>query len=321
MLRNGLAVKVFTHREPRLPLPRDVIGCCIPCGIGDASWVYSKLRHLPEATGYEVWLSMPDADPKRGHQLIELLPDVDWAGYETGWRNEDVFQKTLPGDARPEEFRVGEWNALEVNTWLEKGNRLADWLPDLTTDYHYPISIPAACREQASELLEGLPEFRIAVYVSNRDKEKYPQWSLWSVPEWVIVLRSLAQSVGREVGFVFLGAAYDHDKTYAVMDHVIGGHRSVGVIGYPLATALACLESCDLFLSYPSGIGILANVLRVPGIMLLPAPLLPMEEAYADPTDLANGTYRAWGCPEPLQAVEWLRQRKPWEKKRAGHGA
>lgn len=289
-------------RKPVLPLPEGALGFCIPCGIGDASWLYSKLKHLPALTGREVYLSMPDAEPRRGHQLLELLPCIHWAGYETCWRNEDVFQRALPGTATVEDLKVGEWHALEVNTWLEKGKSLAEWLPWLPTDYHYEIPISARDRKAGKKISKGLPGPVWSVYVSNRDKENYRGWALWSGAAWTALLAQLPGS------FVFLGADYDRDKTEDVATALASMGRSVGIcVGERLGVALTVLGNSDRFIAYPSGIGILANVLRVPGLMLLSDPLPGLETTFADPEDLRTGRYRAWVSPTPQEALAWLR--------------
>jgi hypothetical protein len=56
--------KVWTVNE--LGGPAKVSHFCIPAGIGDASWVYSKLSTLSRLTGREVLISMPDEAPRRG---------------------------------------------------------------------------------------------------------------------------------------------------------------------------------------------------------------------------------------------------------------
>ena len=79
------------------------------------------------------------------------------------------------------------------------------------------------------------------------------------------------------------------------------------LIAQPLGMALHCLARSNYCFSYPSGIGILANVLHTPGLMLLPWLLSGLEKAYADPCDLASQRYRAWANPSPEQAFEWFK--------------
>ena len=292
------------HHPSLAPTP-DAINLCIPCGIGDASWIWSKVKHLPAATGYPVVFSMPDAQPQRGHQLFDYLPEATWAGYETGWRNADVFKRTLPPTATYPDFTPGIWQALEVNTWLEKGRSLADWLPDLPVDYHYPLYFPDDEKHEAAALLAGLPRPIYAFYTSNRDKENYPGWALWSVADWTHVICALLAEGGSAL---FIGADYDRDKTLAVEALV----REAGVptrkcLGKRLGTALAALSACAGCVSYPSGIGILAGVLGVRTAMLLPDCKHHHQlNGFIDPIDRSFGLYEVFVNPPVEEVIEWF---------------
>lgn len=300
-----MAVVEFNVRHPRLALPKGALGFCIPCGIGDASWLYAKVKHLPALLGREVFFSMPDSEPRRGHQLIELLPDVRWAGYEPGWKHSDIFAAALSHEAKPDDLIPGKWHALEVNRWLERGNLLKDFWPWCPIDYHYPIPLPKTCTARALELMEGLPARKIAVYVSNRDKDKYPGWALWSAEKWVSVLVGLQHIYGKDTGFVFLGAEYDRDKTLDIASKSAQyGLKTRLCLAESLGTALACLRAATLCIAYPSGIGILANVLGVPAIMLLPDCLHRMAGTYADPADIAAGRYHTPVAPATEQVLQ-----------------
>ena len=52
----------------------EVVG--VPSGIGDVSWLYSKLKHAGPL-GYKI----ADGWPYRTKQFLELLPNVRWAEY------------------------------------------------------------------------------------------------------------------------------------------------------------------------------------------------------------------------------------------------
>lgn len=290
-----MAVWVARRRAPALEPDPEAINLIIPCGIGDASWIYSKVKHFPSIFGREVRLAMPDAQPRRGHQLIERLPGVSWAGYDSSQTHEEVFRQALPGNARQEAFVPGRWIALECNHWLEWGKPLANFLPWCPTDYHYDFPFTMGDRQVP------LPtESHVwAVYVSNRDKENYPGWALWPAKDWAALLDELPGS------FVFLGADYDADKTNDVYSLMAERGRTVSLcLGRPFGEAMWALSKADRFLAFPSGIGIMANVFNVPGVMLLPKHLEGLERSYADP---ATTDYRAWANPTTAEVLDWLR--------------
>lgn len=305
----------YSEREPKLPAVPDAFNFCIPCGIGDASWLYSKLCHLTQLTGREVYLSMPDAEPQRGHQLVELLPKVKWAGYEPGWRNEDVFKHALPATATLDDLKTGEWMALEVNRWLEQGNRLEEFWPWLPTEFHYTIPYTFASHGEsglrAQELLwnSTTDVMPLGIYVSNRGKERHPDWALWTAEQWVETITGIQRLLQRKAPVVFFGAEYDRDKTSDVAARcAAAGIEIILALGEPLAVTLALMEQCFAVVSYPSGIGILANVVGVPALMLLPKCLAGMDGTYADPKDIASGRYRTLVDSTPEEAVAWFRE-------------
>lgn len=299
----------YSEREPKLPAVPEAFNFCIPCGIGDASWIYSKLCHLTQLTGREVYLSMPDAEPQRGHQLVELLPNVKWAGYEPGWRNEDVFKHALPATATLADLKTGEWMALEVNRWLEQGNRLEEFWPWLPTEFHYGIPASDEDAQRAAHLMPAGSEVPLGIYVSNRDKERYPDWALWTADQWVEVVTGMQQQLQRAAPVVFFGAPYDRDKT----SEVAGLCAAAGVkvrlfLGERLNVTLLLMQCCRAIVSYPSGVGIMANVLEVPALMLLPKCLAGMDGTYADPKDIASGRYQTLVDGTPAEALTWFKE-------------
>ena len=304
-------MKIWTAGE----LGPNTIHLVMPPGIGDISWCYSKLRHLKHLLGRPVLFQIPDENPQRGGDFISLLPDVHWGGYVQGTNAWRVLSQSLPADWPPYQG----WGPLLPRGWpvniapnlhLECGRSLASWLPMLPTDYHYALNFPAEQSAEADRIVSSLPRPVFAVYVSNREKEQYKAggWALWSLYQWTDFLSSVARLPQCKGSFVLLGASWDRDKTEEVAANIErGGHRVHRLIGQPLAVALRIIQRADYGFAYPSGIGILMNVLRTPALMLLPWILRGLEKAYADPFDLATNRYRAWADPTPEEAFRWFR--------------
>ena len=309
----------LTEAAPKVYRPQDfpqgAVRFCVPGGIGDISWVYGKLRHLSQTSGRAVILHAPAEDqPQRAYDFIRLLPDVFWGGYLPGRTSWEVHAQSLPAEWP----LTAGWGPLiqpltlnlSANLHLELGRPLREWLPLLPVDYHYPLCFPAKEAQEAAELELNWPKPRIAVYVSNREKERQRAggWDLWSTLEWLDFLTQIAGAV-RVGSFVFLGAEWDRDKTEFIATELRQrtAHLKVAtVLGRPLGVALSVLSRCQYCFAYPSGIGVLANVLQVPALMLLPRLLKGLETAYADPVQLATGYYRAWADPRPAEALEWF---------------
>src|SRR3989344_2833558 len=303
---------VSTPADCRGPQP-----CCqfiCPAGIGDFSWIYSKICHIRPQFGKEVIIQMPSEQPQRGADFVEILRYVKWGGYRNDKNSWEVLIQSLPSEWPPQ---MG-WGPLcqlvpihlAANIHLEMGRPLAEWLPGLPTNYHYPLALTVDTINQAEKIISELPRPIFAVYVSNRDKDniKAGGWSLWGQEEWVGFLRSvIALPECRAGSFVLLGAEWDRDKTEILANNLRGlGNRVATLIAQPLGLALRCLERSNYFFGYPSGIGILANVLRTPGVMLLPWLLNKLEKTYADPHDMALNFYKAWPAAKPNDVFDWF---------------
>lgn len=301
-----------------MTLNPEAINLCVPAGIGDISWVYSKIKHVKSITGREVVMHVAGEDkPNRGGDLVELLPDVKFGGYVADRNSFNCIIQSIPADWPPTIGGIGLLHRPEIinvaaNVHLESGRPLAEWLPFLPTDYHYPISFSPKDIAVATQLIgDEIQKPYVAVYLSNRDKEKqvHGGWNLWTTKQWIKFLKNFSEFDACEgVTFVFLGADYDRDKTNEVAGELRAcGHKVKEVIGQPLSVALECLRRCDYFFAFPSGIGILANVLRVPGVMLLPWIISGLEKTYADPVDMAYNKYKVWVSPKPEEVLDWVK--------------
>ncbi len=295
-----------------------VIHLCAPSGIGDISWVYSKIRHLPALLGRKVILSVSGKDkPNRGGDFIQLLPDVHWGGYLDDRESWQVISQCWPADW------VDHWGVgcfchdfvqnVSPNIHLEMGGKLQNWMPKLPTDYHYGIDT-GKHKEEADAMLKDVKSPMICVYVSNRgkDQQKMGGWFLWSTEEWVDFLWAVMNTEKcKKASLIFLGADYDSDKTWEVANGLFKKTAIMPtvVLGKPLGLALEIMRRCHYGFWYPSGLGILGNVLRVPGVMLLPWILKGLENAYADPHDIAWSQYRAWADPSPAEVLDWFIRR------------
>src|SRR5437762_13140738 len=128
----------------------------VPSGIGDVSWVYSKLCNAGEKLEYEVadgWLY-------RTTQFLELLPGVAKTSYGQ-FRYDEIMafeHATGIGDhptwaaARAVSDRI----LIAPNRHPEMGRRLEDWLLDLPTSFHYEIDVPVEDQRKAYSALRPL---------------------------------------------------------------------------------------------------------------------------------------------------------------------
>lgn len=313
--------KVYTVAE--LGGPTKCVHYCLPGGIGDISWIYTKWCNFSRMTGWKVLWSVAGKDkPLRGGDLVQLLPEVYWGGYLEDRESWQVHSQCLP-TKWPDTmggfgFLVKPYvQNLSANIHLELGNPLSEWMPMLPINYHYSLGIKPDDQRAAESLIASMSKPTIAVYVSNRDKDNQKNcgWALWDVDTWCKFLNDILHTPGCEnASFVFLGAEYDRDKTTAVCNQ-LGIYMSPAtekrrqlLIGESLGKALWSIAKCNYMFAYPGGLGILANVLRVPSMMMLPWLLKKLETVYADPLDMASGLHKVWADPKPAEVLEWFRK-------------
>lgn len=275
----------------------------VPSGIGDVSWMYSKLKHVSKKLEIEV----ADGWPYRTVPYLELLPNVYRASYGDFQYPQIVAAevcngingKTIWRDlASQEHGRL----LLEANRHLEAGKRLEEWLPDLPCDFHYQMLTTAEDTERAHKIIDGLKHPLIGISAASyRGSEA---WKTWGFNEWKPFLQWLTTETGGDI--LLMGGFWD-DLTSVLAEEGYRdavGRTSIGV-------AVEVLKLLDGYLGFSSGLGVLMTVLDRPTFMLWPDHQVELSTSWAPPDMLATGTYTTslWREPTLVQrsVKRWLR--------------
>lgn len=268
-------------------------------GIGDISWVVSKLS----TTGQQYDLVIAkDNKTRRAMPLVEMMPCIRSARYG-GLEIYEMLARA--GNAKWEEFvqagEEGKTLYLTANKWLEKGNRLEGFLPDLDTDFHYPIHIPPADTAWAQSAVDPYPR-TMGIYTSSWGG--IVNWAGWTELEWLEFIR-LVREHWTHTTFFLIGARWDMDMRLPMLK---GLEREridyVDLIGKTsLSRAAALIQQLDYFAGYASGLTVLADVVRKPCLMLYPDHLSQLMGAWPDPVHLADGTHQGHLWDRPLRVV------------------
>jgi ADP-heptose:LPS heptosyltransferase len=245
-----------------------------------------------------------DGWPYRARPYLELLEGVESADYgnfqysdlATIWSIQkcDTWKEVL-------DKGMGEV-LIECNTWLESGKRLEDWMPDLPTDFHYPIHTTDIDRDRATELLKDFERPLWAVSAASyRGSEA---WKTWGSNEWSEFLRKFKQLAG---GTILLMGGFWDDLTSVLSAEGypdLVGKTSIGV-------AVEVLRQTAGYIGFSSGLGMIHTVLDKPTMLLWPAHQQALSTSWAPPEMLEQGTYVAmpWVSPdEVFKAAEvWHR--------------
>jgi len=278
----------------------------VPPGIGDISWIYSKLAGL----GRPLRIEVADSGPRRALPYLELLPLVKESCYVKAPNPANMRGgKALPSWSAEQLVSAASEDIvpIDLNCWLEAGNRIEDFIPNIPTVHHYPIDI-----EKADGTFAGWGElnarlcFRfVCFYCANADTVR--RWHGWKPAQWASLARLLFSQFSLD-GIVLLGAKWDRpfaDEVHAAL-HV----RVVDLVGkLPLAGTLYIISRSRYLVAFPSGIPILATVLSRPTVMFYPDSLKGLMTSWVPRDVLDDGTYKAMPFCEPERVFEWIKER------------
>lgn len=272
-------------------------------GIGDLSWLISKLSTTGEQ--YDLVIA-EDSKTKRAMPLADMVPCIRSAEYG----GHDAYAVlTQCTNARWAEYKQahaeGKDLYITANWWLDAGNRLEGFLPDLDTDFHYPLVLGEQDHRWAEDLLSG-GEKAFGIYTSSAAGVK--AWSAWSVNEWLDFMERVHAEYPN-VRFYLLGAKWDMDIRLSLLDALSRkALPHVDLFGRTtLQQAMALIQRLDYFAGFASGLTIMADVLDQPVCMLYPGHLIKLMSAWPDPRNLASGKHQAHVWKRPVDVFDAIR--------------
>ena len=101
-------------------------------GLGDSVWIFQKLINVKEQFHWKI----SDKPPQRGKQIFDLLPQLSVSCKYTPGLNYTGINKANAQRLfhKWKNIRMTEFS-LSANEWLEQGNNLRDFLPDVPISY------------------------------------------------------------------------------------------------------------------------------------------------------------------------------------------
>lgn len=240
-------------------------------GLGDALWLFRKLFTLDKPLFIHV-SNENQARPRRMGPLLDHLPQV------CGWKYDDT--SFIPGADWPDsshpacavgrrwseiEPAEGQVLTLECNKWLEMGRRLEDWLPDLDTVWHFPLTEP----DPPTRRWDDHPY--VIAHISG--------WN--DVPDtaWVQLINHFRD----DVQVYIIAGSYDGRPTWF--------YPKVKGKGVTLALDLAwsdlyySLRNCLFVFGHASGFTTVADLLKVRGAVYNPASLPKLVGTWNSPAN------------------------------------
>ena len=238
----------------------------VPSGIGDFSWLWSKLS----ITGDQYHIEYIGGKPDRMSAFLKLLPKDKILSfkpndnYATRWNDKGELvcypkdASTYPGlhkMQRYSDLKEGQLMFAEVNSRLEAGHRLEGWLSNEipNTEFHYKI---AGILEKWSK-----GNCFIVNFSSYGTKKA---WGYYDVP----VAASLVEFIVMQTDWtpLFIGGEYDDFTSDIHAELLRRGIEAISLVGRTpsLKTVIALIQQSNLYFGACSGLMVISNILRVP---------------------------------------------------------
>jgi len=272
----------------------------IPAGIGDISWCISKLCNLNE----ELNLYISADNPRRSLDFVQLFPFVKQAQYDHSNFHSIVNHSLPPSLPKETLIRLSKQarQNFSLNRFLEQGNRIENFMPEIPTNLHYQIPTSEEDKKFARQVFQHA-ENPVGIYTSNYIN--IANWNGWHLEEWAMLIREIHKNI-KDITFILLGAEYDREFTDD-LSKIIEPIPHINLCGKTsISQVVEIIKNLKYFISYPCGLPILANVLNTPVLMFYPQHLKGLHNSWADQNSIQNKTYK--GCEfAPVNIIlKWL---------------
>jgi hypothetical protein len=243
----------------------------VPAGVGDWCWIWVKLSAVRDQIEM---VGVVDGAPRR------TVPFIEACGIPAHYDRTVTFPMILQFEHLNELDYQSEptWERiknlgyaqilLEANRHLEEGRPLEDWLPDLPTNFHFPLTVSeedkhraemTMMREMASHPMKEGPIVGISC-ASYRGAEA---WRSWQLDSWIEFLTRVMERGWRPV---LVGAGFD-DLTYAVACDM-NLPSTVGKTN--MGQMIWQMNLLDAYVGFSSGMNVIRTIWNRPAMAIWP---------------------------------------------------
>ncbi len=253
---------------------RKLLRVAVPSGIGDACWPLVKLASLLKREGADFAIIDAESSPlPRTKEFLEHFDFVKRSDYFS-WRITEANPSVLPdgtynyAPSQPRWHGEFDW-MLQANGHLERGGKLADWLPDLEPDWDFanrfrfrPENLAAA--EEFQREVGGPFLLLFAASESSNTTAGHNRGPLWTPGDWASLCWLL---LAEGIRPVFIGATWDRSYYEKYLRPVMPAGVLERIGNWPIGTTFAVARDAVGLIAYQSGLGIFATYLGVPCAM------------------------------------------------------
>lgn len=286
----------------------------VPQGIGDIYWVYQRFVELYDQLHIRIAVIRGHDNAgkvvRRAEPFVRTWPgvasvdfvEVDHHTYDT-LAHLDFQPRWVLDDV--EATRSPDGHFFACNGYLEKGTRLESVNADLPTrwDVEFPIAAESDSYTIQDWVENGQPY--LAFYISGHTDQPHPQQlGAWPVEKWTAFYRALRQAKPEvaDMPVVLIGALYDHAVMRRFVEHA-KLLRSTFFLQQSPEQVYHCLDHAWAYVGYQSGLGILADALRCPSLMLYFNSLDGLHYSWCRPEHRDQGIFTAAAFREDPEKV------------------
>lgn len=268
-------------------------------GIGDACWLFQKLINCGEKFAWKIH----DGHPQRGKQIFDLLPQLSASCTYTPNLPYRIVGPNNIQKRKPYWHQITEQEFfLSANEYLESGQRIEGFLPDLPTSYELPFQTQEWEEVVKADFSKGP---YIGIYASAYSTTR--NWGFWQEHGWLELIIKLRDLVP-EATFVLIGAEWDAELASNLRNLLQKHHISyISTVGKPLGYVIEMMKRLAYGFYFPSGLGILSGLLHRPSTMFYPPALPKLGCSWADPTIIEDGSFKECQFCTPEKIFKWVK--------------
>jgi len=228
------------------------------------------------------------------HGYIDIL----WSENVKEYSNYDSWKKIL------EKHDDGEVIYLQPNQFFLQGRSLQSWLPDLETNFHYPMFLPTLEENSGYALIDDC-KYNLALHMGSIKGGR--AWNTWTSEDWVKLIVQLHKEFP-EIRFVLMGGVWDLDMAMEVIGQLPKDIKVLDLVGRTNITqAIAILKKVIYYIGFSSGLNVLMNVMNLPCTALWPKHQREHIYCHADPETIASRNYLGFVYDDPYRIVIRIR--------------
>lgn len=268
-------------------------------GIGDCHWPCQKLKGLRKFFGGRPIHAYVNRAPNHDSVgYLRLIPHIERAEFST-------FAPKFLNQLAPD-YREPKWATLEgsanwcgfdyvfnANAWMEAGKPIADWMPELETEYSFDYRINDLSLSVSHRIM---PEPRVLLHLCNEKANRYFHGMWWGLDDWADVIRRLND---RDIIPMIVGAGTVADLSFVNrLATECAGIQFVSAAGRTtIAEIVDMLRRCRLFIGLNAGLGIVSASMGTPTLIMWADNRWPVGEISFD-----QGMQTAWLCSSQRDA-------------------